>query len=297
MIWKKCAIEKRVRLMLSRSRWPFLLVVARSCADILNTGCMCTTAEVGRLKQEELETVCQLGEEAAFIKPDDDSGCGSCKVACRKKTRGCFSGESTVQKFTHDCSEGWCRSRVVSIPMRDIKIGDMVQTWHGYEEVLGFGHSAENEKMRVIRLHASHSNGSLEASADHMIYIVPKQCKFAFLAANHECAPQLLAMEWANPAIHSLVQGKDMPPINFARLGAADALGVYHPHTGSGTLYVNGFLVACHTTSTPLWVPSVIAALSSYSPWLVKLAVFVVASVKSAWGHATYSDYSDNLKT
>eukprot|EP00543_Licmophora_paradoxa_P016641 CAMPEP_0202466194 /NCGR_PEP_ID=MMETSP1360-20130828/67939_1 /ASSEMBLY_ACC=CAM_ASM_000848 /TAXON_ID=515479 /ORGANISM="Licmophora paradoxa, Strain CCMP2313" /LENGTH=539 /DNA_ID=CAMNT_0049090235 /DNA_START=434 /DNA_END=2050 /DNA_ORIENTATION=- len=144
----------------------------------------------------------------------------------------CFSGESTVL-VGNDNGGGNGFTTPVRVPMKELKIGDLVATDRNsnnykFERVYSFGHRDIDKYTSFLQILPS----KLELSSDHMVFV---KRRGAIPASTLKVGDQLISGHDAN--------GKETT-IVIESIQSVVRQGVYAPFTPSGKIVVNGILAS-----------------------------------------------------
>lgn len=110
--------------------------------------------------------------------------------------------------------------------MSELRLGDMVQSKVGHERIMMFTHENAHVMYKFVRLHAG--NESVTVTKGHYIYTKSGLKKGGDVKVG----------EW-------VVRKEGLSQV-WKRETVIER-GLYNPHTGSGTMYVDGFLSSCYT--------------------------------------------------
>lgn len=110
--------------------------------------------------------------------------------------------------------------------MDSVRLGDVVQSQVGLEAVMMMTHEDAQAVHRFVRLHAG--NESVTLTSGHYI----------FTTGGLKKGGEVRVGEW-------LVRKEGVSQV-WKRETVVER-GLYNPHTGSGTVFVNGFLASCYT--------------------------------------------------
>lgn len=174
-------------------------------------------------------SVCEEGSCAASGGIWSDS-CRSCQCAGTGSPTGgggsfCFSEWATVEVL-----QTKAKSATV-VPMKELKIGDMVKTSPGrYQPVYAFGHYDDKKLAEFIQIHTDAVKEPLEITGSHFIFIEGKRSP----------------VRADSVRVGDIVHYSDTRTNDAAVAAAVTSVskvtrrGIYAPLTSDGTVYVNG---------------------------------------------------------
>ena len=130
----------------------------------------------------------------------------------------CFSSETTV----HVQDKG-------EVPMRELRVGDDVMTRDGrYEKVYSFGHRHPTLRASFVQLFTNQTTKPLEMSGEHMLFLVDGR-----------------AVPAAAVRVGDTIRALDaFQQVTVTKISTVVRNGVYAPFTPSGSIAVNGGIVA-----------------------------------------------------
>lgn len=173
----------------------------------------------------------------------------------------CHPGDAVVHVRTvHPATR---RATVRPVPMREVKVGDMA--WNGtvYEPIVGFSKYHPDATLAYMEL--TTENG-------YTLHVTPHHYVFAN-------GIETLPADVRPGDVFETMEG----PSRVVRIGLAQKQGVYHPHTPSKTLYVNGVKtsVLSHEEGEDAWLKS---SMSSLQSLLYKMTPASMHSVLYGYG-------------
>ena len=141
------------------------------------------------------------------------SGMKVVRISYQANANQCFSGEMTVE--LDDTS---------TIPLRDVKVGDIVKVDEGkFEPIYGFGHADPTVSGEYIRFKLSNGR-DLVISGNHLVFIPDnKSTPASTLRVGDE-----------------LVSSNRVNPVKIEAIHTVTGKGAFAPFTYSGTIVVNG---------------------------------------------------------
>jgi len=125
--------------------------------------------------------------------------------------------------------------------MKELRIGDQVKTSVGNDEVFLFTHKMESRLAEFVHLEVK-ENRFIRLSKQHLIVVDNR--KTSLVAAEDVKVGDFLMF----------TENESTERVQVIKKSIVKDIGVYHPHTLSGELIVNGFLVSSYST---LLTPSV----------------------------------------
>lgn len=153
-----------------------------------------------------------------------DSRATACLLVTFPPGSLCFSGDNLVE--TQDGG---------TIPMKDVKIGDVVKTnTKSYSRVYSFGHYDNDAEAKYIQVFVRDSTKALEISADHMVFTSSSQQP---VPASSLHVGDTLLMDTGNAS-------------EIIKLDAVVRRGAYAPFTESGTIVVNNMVASNYIAMT-----------------------------------------------
>ena len=163
--------------------------------------------------------VCRDQYFDAFIAPTAKAPPTAAPTVPQQTMVFCFSGESLVDVK----GKG-------SIQMKNLKIGDMVQTGNSeYEQVYSFGHYAPDMLAQFLQVHVEDALTPLSISSDHMVFV---KSRGGFVPASDLKEGDQLVDGAGNELSVASIDKKDK------------VLGVFAPFTPSGKIVVNDILAS-----------------------------------------------------
>ena len=138
---------------------------------------------------------------------------------------GCFSGSTTVDV-----------QGVGSTPISEIEIGDMVLTQHNrYETVYSFGHRFTSARASFLQIHTKDQvREPLELSAEHMVFLEGGD---AVPASGLRVGDTIQTVELSESESCT-------SKATVTKIVVVEREGVYAPFTPSGSIVVNGGILA-----------------------------------------------------
>jgi len=208
-----------------------------NCADTCQQGA-CGSGEVEICHVGETKCVGQNGWTNGHCNHEPTGQpdvCGSCDGTSGGVERSgaasanCFSGTTTVTVWNNQSQEG------VEVMMKDLKIGDSIRTPSGhYEKVYAFGHWQPDRTTEMLEIRTTTTTKKLRVSPEHLLNT--KEAGFVPAASIQVGdALQVQRMDSASSMDTATVTSvKRITPPS----------GLYAPLVQSGTLVVNGGIVA-----------------------------------------------------
>jgi hypothetical protein len=149
----------------------------------------------------------------------DLSGCEPKTVT---KTKGCFSGEATVDVLGRGL-----------VMMKDLKLNDKVLTGskNDYQPVYSFGHLDKEMIVEYLQIYTDDKELPLEVSPDHLVFLADSKSPVR--------ADQIKKGDMVY---------KSMGPIEVTKIKSVTRKGAYLPLTPDGTIVVNGVLASAYVS-------------------------------------------------
>lgn len=136
----------------------------------------------------------------------------------------CFSESATVQVQTKN-------HMITEVAMKDLKLGDRVQTSSGFQPVYSFGHHDLDSSTDFLRIHTK-KNTPLEITKDHLVFLQDQDTPVPAVSIK----------------VGDRLHNNNKEGAVVTKIGSVHKQGLYAPLTASGTVIVDGILASSYIT-------------------------------------------------
>jgi hypothetical protein len=205
-----------------------------------------------------------------FLNPEQHDALETAKLSVHEQPATCFSGDMMVRNI-------WRNYTIHSIPlynhslqvtlqdgsqikMRDLHVGDIVQTLNRneivYSSVYMFLHRETNTSAVFIRVSVDASNSHIELTSGHVIHAKKRCIEGAVFETMFAQDLHVGIVSYYSFAFVFVFQIGDcllhvthdnvVTQRKITHVDKMHKIGIYAPHTETGTIVVNDIVASCH---------------------------------------------------